>query len=86
MRPKRDFRFQGKKEIFACVGFRYDQPSSLEYNQFKKAESVASMVLRLLTMEDGADVVSIRRVYLRQEEQEPTQDWKEEPKKEEVLA
>jgi hypothetical protein len=71
MRPTRDFRFQGKKEIFACVGFRYDQPQSIEYSQFKHAESVAEMVKRLLKMENGADIISIRRVYLLQEEFEP---------------
>lgn len=77
MKPTRDFKFTGKKEIFACVGFRYDAPSSLEYNQYKKAESVAAMVQRLLTMENGADVISIRRVYLAQEAEPQTQDEKE---------
>jgi hypothetical protein len=74
MKPRRDFRFAGKKEIFACVGFRYDQPQSIEYNQFKKAESVAGMVHRLLTMENGADIISIRRVYLLPESEPKTND------------
>jgi hypothetical protein len=77
MRPNRNFRFQNKKECFAVVGFRYDQPSSIEYDQYKEPESVAKTVARLLTMKDGADVISIRRVYLDQDSNEPVQDWKE---------
>jgi hypothetical protein len=50
--------------MFACVGFRYDQPQSIEYVQRKDAKSIAAIVERLLEMENGADVISIRRVYL----------------------
>ena len=66
MKPVRHFRFTNKKECFAIVGFRYDQPSSIEYAQYKEPQSVARTVERLLTME-GADVISIRRVYLDQD-------------------
>lgn len=74
MKPIRNFQFRGKKEIFAIVGFRYDNPSSIDYRQFKDPESVGEMVFRLLTMENGADIISIRRVYLLQEEETKTED------------
>ena len=77
MKPIRNFQFRNKKEIFACVGFRYDNPTSLDYRQFKEAKSVALMVDRLLSMADGADIISIRRVYLPQDEPAPTDDIKE---------
>ena len=65
MRPRRNFRFTpDKTQIFAAVGFRYDQPQSIEYAQYKAPESVRDLVFHLLTMEDGADIISIRRVYL----------------------
>ena len=65
MRPRRNFRFTpDKTQIFAVVGFRYDQPQSISYNQYKDPESVQSTVYGLLKMEDGADIISIRRVYL----------------------
>ncbi len=63
MRPHRNFRFKDKKEMFAIVGFRYDEPTSLEYDQRKEAKSISEIVLRLLEKK-GADVISIRRVYL----------------------
>ena len=74
MKPIRNFQFRNKKQIFACVGFRYDQPQSMDYRQFKDPESVRGMVFRLLTQEDGADVISIRRVYLAQDEQVEGED------------
>lgn len=77
MKPIRDFRFKGKKEVFAVVGFRYDRPSSIDYRQFKDPASVRDMVFRLLTMENGADIISIRRVYLPQEEEPKTEDPQE---------
>lgn len=64
MKPNRNFRFKNKTEIFAVVGFRYDSPTSIEYDQRKNPESVADIVRRLLSMENGADIISIRRVYL----------------------
>lgn len=75
-KPSRHFRFRNKKECFAIVGFRYDKPSSIEYDQYKEPQSVARTVERLLTVENGADIISIRRVYL-DKDNEPMQDWKE---------
>jgi len=66
LKPSRNFRFKNKKEIFAIVGFRYDQPSSLSYLQRVNPESIAAEVLSLLK-DAGADVISIRRVYLDHE-------------------
>ncbi len=65
MKPNRNFRFRNKKEMFACVGFKYDQPQSIEYIQRKEPKSIVAAVERLL--ENGADVISIRRVYLDHE-------------------
>jgi len=70
MKPHRNFRFKNKTEMFACVGFRYDQPQSIEYVQRKDAKSIVATVQRLLEMEDGADVISIRRVYLEHDKTE----------------
>ena len=88
MKPFRDFKLKGKREVFVVVGFRYDQMSSLEYDQYKRPESAAAAVQRLLTQDHGADVISIRRAYLSLEEEEKDHfnDWKEEAKHEEVLA
>ena len=55
--------------MFAVVGFRYDQPSSLSYLQRVNPESIAAEVLSLLK-DAGADVISIRRVYLDHDEPE----------------
>ena len=78
MKPYRNFRFTpDKKQIFAIVGFRYDQPQSIDYSQYKEAESVRDMVFRLLTMEDGADIISIRRVYLNPTVETETKDEQE---------
>ncbi|MDG6910035.1 MAG: hypothetical protein JRM95_06220 [Nitrososphaerota archaeon] len=81
MKPFRDFKLKGKREVFVVVGFRYDQMSSLEYDQYKRPESAAAAVQRLLTQDHGADVISIRRVYLSAEE-----GTFDDPKLEEVLA
>ena len=85
MKPVRHFRFTNKKECFAIVGFRYDQPSSIEYDQYKEPQSVARTVERLLTMEGGADIISIRRVYLDKDSEAPMMDWKEK-KQEQIVA
>lgn len=78
MRPRRNFRFTpDKTQIFVAVGFRYDQPQSLEYVQYKDPESVRELVYRLLTMEDGADIISIRRVYLVPPIEHKTEDPQE---------
>ncbi len=81
MKPFRDFRLKGKREVFVVVGFRYDEMSSVEYDQYKRPESAAAAVQRLLTQERGADVISIRRVYLSAEE-----GTFDDPKPQEVLA
>jgi hypothetical protein len=64
MRPHRSFRFRGKNQVFAVVGFRYDAPSSIDYQQFKMPDPASALVRRLLEMEEGAEVISIRRIYL----------------------
>ena len=72
-RPHRNFRFKNKTEAFVCVGFRYDEMNSLEYVQRKDVESIVENV-RILLKEKGADVISIRRIYLPPENQTETKD------------
>jgi hypothetical protein len=66
-KPHRNFRLKNKKEAFVLVAFRYDSMESLEYIQRKEPDSITATANRLLKVspeEGGADVISIRRVYL----------------------
>jgi len=85
MKPDRNFRLRNKKEAFVLVGFRYDAMESMEYIQRKLPQPIMEAVGRLLS-KNGADVISIRRVYLDTNEELPEVTLHTTEKPQEVLA
>jgi len=50
------------KEVYVLVAFRYDKKRSIKYETLPDEVRVAEEVFGALKL-DGADVISIRRVY-----------------------
>ena len=71
MKPQKLHR-QGNIRI-TLVAFRYDRAQSIGYVWCKDEQEVAKQVTRFLSDPNNADVISIRRVYVQDEElkQEP---------------
>jgi len=54
---------QPKTVSYTIVAFRYDKKNSIRYKSFTEPVNVAKEVYGALTV-DGADVISVRRVYI----------------------
>ncbi|MDG7021132.1 MAG: hypothetical protein JRN23_04300 [Nitrososphaerota archaeon] len=83
MKPRR-FTRQGSEKI-SIVAFRYDRPTSIGYVVVSEPETVAKQVLRFLGEPNFADVISIRRAYLNEPENQPGSVQVERPEENETL-
>lgn len=56
------------KTQFTLVAFKYTYASSIGYVWCREVEDVAKQVVRFLSDPNSADVISIRKVYVTEEE------------------